>query len=64
MGTAFTYQGRLTDGGSPADGEYDFRFRLYDAASGDRLPVSDGSGQRLPNDQVILPIEITVEGNQ
>ncbi len=34
MGTAFTYQGRLTDGGQPADGTYDFRFRLFDAASG------------------------------
>jgi len=33
VGTAFTYQGRLTDGGSPANGEYDFRFELYDAAS-------------------------------
>ena len=32
-GTGFTYQGRLTDGGSPANGEYDFRFRLYDAVS-------------------------------
>jgi hypothetical protein len=30
LGTGFTYQGRLTDGGSPADGEYDFEFRLYD----------------------------------
>jgi hypothetical protein len=34
VGTAFTYQGRLTDGGSPANGEYDFRFELYDAVSG------------------------------
>lgn len=33
MGTAFTYQGRLTDRGSPANGEYDFRFALYDAAT-------------------------------
>ncbi len=33
LGTAFTYQGRLTDGGSPADGPYDLRFRLYDAVS-------------------------------
>ncbi|MBN2375342.1 MAG: hypothetical protein JXD22_03000 [Sedimentisphaerales bacterium] len=31
MGTAFTYQGRLTDAGSPATASYDFRFRLYDA---------------------------------
>ena len=34
VGTAFTYQGRLTDGGSPANGDYDFRFRLYDVSSG------------------------------
>jgi hypothetical protein len=33
LGTAFTYQGYLTDGGSPADGTYDFEFKLYDAAS-------------------------------
>jgi len=31
VGTAFTYQGRLTDGSSPADGKYDFLFRLYDS---------------------------------
>ncbi|MHC4721426.1 MAG: hypothetical protein ACYS6I_01830, partial [Planctomycetota bacterium] len=34
MGTAFTYQGRLTDANSPADGLYDFRFELYDALNG------------------------------
>ena len=28
QGTAFTYQGRLNDGGTPANGSYDFRFRL------------------------------------
>jgi hypothetical protein len=33
IGTAFTYQGYLTDGGSPAQGSYDFKFRLYDAPS-------------------------------
>ncbi|HET9314843.1 MAG TPA: hypothetical protein VFQ51_04600 [Vicinamibacteria bacterium] len=32
-GTAFTYQGRLTDGGSPASGAYDLRFTLFDAAT-------------------------------
>lgn len=31
QGTAFLYQGRLTDGGSPANGAYDLRFALYDA---------------------------------
>ena len=31
MGTAFTYQGRLLDANSAADGLYDFQFKLYDA---------------------------------
>jgi hypothetical protein len=34
VGTAFTYQGRLADGGSSANGTYDFEFELYDTASG------------------------------
>ena len=34
LGTAFTYQGRLTDGGAPAEGTYDLRFILYDADTG------------------------------
>jgi len=33
VGTAFTYQGKLTDGGQPADGLYDFQFSLWDAAT-------------------------------
>ena len=33
-GTAFTYQGRLTDGGQPAHGAYDLRFGLYTAQAG------------------------------
>ena len=32
--TAFTYQGRLLDGGQPATGSYDLQFRLTDALSG------------------------------
>jgi hypothetical protein len=32
--TAFTYQGRLNDGASPAIGVYDVQFTIYDAASG------------------------------
>ncbi|MCP4712897.1 MAG: hypothetical protein GY869_30080, partial [Planctomycetes bacterium] len=34
MGTAFTFQGKLTDGGSPANGQYDLEFQLYDALAG------------------------------
>lgn len=50
--TAFAYQGRLENGGAPATGVHDFRFRLFDAASGgaqvgatqciDNLAVSQG----------------------
>ena len=31
--TAFTYQGRLSDGGSSANGQYDFEFKLYNGAA-------------------------------
>jgi hypothetical protein len=34
LATEFTYQGRLIDGDSPAEGDYDFRFILYDAQAG------------------------------
>jgi hypothetical protein len=51
--TAFTYQGKLTDGGSPADGTYDLQFQLFDAvAAGNQIgstlaqlsvPVTNGA---------------------
>lgn len=50
--TAFTYQGELKSNGVATSGAHDFRFRLFDAASGgaaigsqvcvDNVPVSDG----------------------
>lgn len=52
LGTGFTYQGRLTDGGAPANGTCDFEFKLYDDPTGgaqigptltkDEVTVSDG----------------------
>jgi len=52
VGTAFTYQGQLSDAGTPANGEYDIQFQLFDAASGgssigptilvDNVAVADG----------------------
>ncbi len=33
LGTAFTYQGRLSDTNGPVNGYYDFFFSLYDSAS-------------------------------
>ena len=32
--TAFTYQGKLTSNNTPASGNYDMQFKLFDAASG------------------------------
>lgn len=50
--TSFTYQGQLKNGGALAEGQHDFRFRLFDAASGgtqlgttqcvDNILVNDG----------------------
>ena len=34
QGTAFTYQGHLTEAGSPAEGIYDLRFTLHDSQTG------------------------------
>jgi len=44
--SAFTYQGRLTDGGTPANGNYDLQFALFDAASGSNQV---GQTQTIPN---------------
>jgi len=40
QGTAFTYQGRLADSGTPANGSYDMSFGAYDApANGNLISV-------------------------
>src|SRR5215471_12650811 len=44
LGSAFTYQGRLSDGGQPANGNYDILFSLMDASTngspvGPTLPI-------------------------
>src|SRR4051812_40482281 len=33
VGSSFTYQGQLGNNGSPANGQYDFTFTLYDGAT-------------------------------
>lgn len=35
--TVITYQGRLTDAGGPANGNFDMTFRIFDAATGGNL---------------------------
>src|SRR5258705_1728058 len=44
--TSFTYQGRLTDGGTAATGNYDLQFALFDALSGG---AQVGTTQSKPN---------------
>lgn len=44
--TSFTYQGRLTDGGTPASGNYDLQFALFDTVSGG---AQIGAPQKVPN---------------
>jgi len=46
IGTAFSYQGQLKDGGNPANGTYDFEFKLYsdpivDSQVGPTVPAGD-----------------------
>jgi hypothetical protein len=40
QGTAFIYQGRLTDAGNPANGTYEMQFKLFDT-----LTVGTGTQQ-------------------
>jgi hypothetical protein len=51
IGTAFTYQGRLNDNGSPADGLYDFQFKLFDESSDE--------GNQVGNDLYLPEVDVT-----
>jgi hypothetical protein len=57
LGTAFTYQGHLKDGGSPANGNFDMIFKLFDAAAaGNQIGPTltfDGVGGNPP------PVNVT-----
>jgi hypothetical protein len=50
--TSFTYQGRLSDGSTPAGGTYDFEFALYDAVAG-------GSAQGSPDTVTRTGVTVT-----
>ncbi len=41
-------------------GAYHVAVGLYDPLSGARLPVYDAAGNILPNDQILLPIEVNI----
>src|SRR6185295_7434872 len=48
QGTAFTYQGRLNDGGVPANGTYDLLLTIYD------LPTGPGAFANQTNYEVAI----------
>ena len=49
QGTAFTYQGSLADGAAPANGTYDLRLTVFDAATGGNAvgAVTELAGQTV-----------------
>jgi hypothetical protein len=60
LGTAFTYQGQLTSGGSPANGNFDIRFALYISASGGTaVDTVDVSGIAVSEGLVNASVDFT-----
>jgi hypothetical protein len=43
-------------------GPYQVAAGLYDAATGDRLPLTDAAGTQVPDDRLFLPATFTVTG--
>ena len=68
--TAFTYQGELTQGAGPANGAYDFEFRLFDDApigppdSQQGATVTRTGLELLLGQQAVLPFELAVSALQ
>jgi 4-amino-4-deoxy-L-arabinose transferase-like glycosyltransferase len=42
-------------------GQYRIEVGMYHWATGERLPVYDAHGQRIPGDQIVLPTEVEVQ---
>ena len=63
QGSAFTYQGRLTDGAGPANGTYDLRFLIYDASVGGNQqgPILTNSATSVSNGLFTVTLDF---GNQ
>lgn len=58
IGTAFTYQGRLNQGGGPASGAFDMTFRLFNALSGGSQVGSDEALINVPVTNGLFTVEI------
>jgi hypothetical protein len=62
VGPAFTYQGRLSDAGDPANGTYDLEFRLYDAVSGGVQVSSTVSREHVAVTDGVFTVELDFGG--
>ena len=59
---AFTYQGRLFDGNSPAEGAYDFEFKLFDdPTTGSRMGMAFMDDIHLANGYFTAELELAIE---
>ncbi len=59
LGTVFTYQGRLTDGGGPANGVYDLQFTLFSAETeGTQVgPILTAAGLTVTDGLFTVPLD-------
>ena len=58
LGSAFTYQGRLTDAGQPATGHYDLRLTLCDSpTNSSALGVQTLTNVSVANGQFVVPLD-------
>lgn len=59
QGTAFSYQGRLSDGGSPANAIYDFRFGVYNQVTNGLIvgPMVTNSAVPVTNGLFVVTLD-------
>lgn len=58
VGTAFTYQGRLTNASGPVSGSCDFRFSLWTAATGGQQAGDTVEKTNVSLDQGVFTVEL------
>ena len=63
VGTAITYQGQLADGDQPANGNYDFQFKLFDAQEGGSQIANTVNQDDIAVSGGILSVEIDFGNN-
>jgi hypothetical protein len=61
LGSAFAYQGRLNDGGAPANGQYDMIFNLYDAPTNGNVIGSFSIFGAVPVSNGLFTVELNAD---